>query len=544
MPDMDSPQISGLLGESSAAGGVVMAVHHVSKRPREDESPILGKRGRGENGDVSLTVQLPLPAVPLAPAGGGNCAPLSPTPLCESPCKLNQAAQSSTSSANAFAHAFAPFSGGSGTAKPPCKVPEPAAVEVATVTAAATPDSSLGAGCPTVRRKNCAPSAAPRLGATDPIFHAALLRLLHRRSGKTCPEALGWRWRGDAPARFDHWPCALHPSVMDLLACVSAGEERVVLTGCDVKEKGCGNNHAPTQTPPPPPREAAWRVPRPRIPAQRGSVIAVGTPVPASPASTPVALSAIENSAPTPLSALRRPGSTRRCSHRVRFSTHDMSVVDTPDPARGGSEEGMVSTLDVLESILSAAEQVRGLAAGAARGGDRGRQHGHYEGYFDRFSSAGQPAGAAAARGEGDESEPASDCATPSEAPGFINSGRRSGGDGAGEEEESVEQEQDAARVTEAKGARDDAVAFVGVLDEIASGCSAPEELALSGGWGPEHSNAAAFYAKELALLCGVRDGAAEAGPAGAGGHLRVRYLDVLSCLVRYNLKVRLLLSY
>ena len=97
------------------------------------------------------------------------------------------------------------------------------------------------------------------------------------------------------------------------------------------------------------------------------------------------------------------------------------------------------------------------------------------------------------------------------------------------------------APAAEARRVREDAVALAGILEEIASSDSAPEEVALAGGWGPEHSNAAAFYAKEVALLCGAGAGAggeAQVAPGVAGSHLRVRYLDVLSSLVRYNLKV------
>lgn len=229
----------------------------------------------------------------------------------------------------------------------------------------------------------------------------------------------------------------------------------------------------------------------------------------------------------------------------------------------------MVSALGGLESILSAAERVRDLAARgstAALGHARRR---HYEGYFDRFSAAGdQPDGgsgdAAAVAGEQAESaasEPAAGTVSASAVQATGTGGV--GGDGGeadqgsakeGEataaavvaREEEDDADVDAYLTTEAKSVREDSAALVAVLDQIASSESAPDEVALAGGWGPEHSNAAAFYAKELALLCGAATGdtadavtpAAGMG-AGFGSHLRGRYLDVLSCLVRYNLKVK-----
>lgn len=595
MPGMDSPQISGILeGASSAVSvsvstGMVVGVH-VSKRPRDDGSPLPGKRGRGENGDISLTLQIPVASTAPLVLSGEHCTqpqppPTPPPPLCESPSKMNQA-PSARQSFTFVPNAFAPFSGGGSTAK------STASTATGAVPSAVVDSGAAGSLPAVARRKHRVPPiAAPSLGATDPIFHAALLRLLHRRGGNTCPEAVSWRWHGDTPARFNHWPCALHPCIMDLLACVSAGEERVVLTGCDVKED-C--DQTITQQPPPQPREVAWPGPRPRTPpAQRGPTSGAGAvPVPmlapVSPAAaTPVsAYAKQQKSAPqTPLSALRRPGSSRRSSNRVRFSTHDMSVVDTPDPARGGSEEGMISALGSLESILSAAEQVRGLvvARGGGECGSREEQtqqqqqqeDAHYQGYFDRFSSgAGCPsdqdkaidssAEAAAAATSTEQAltgEKIEEKVETREGAAVDGSSDRQDGDGFGRRHDDVvagagalavesvddeqQREQDAARAAEAESAREDATAFVAVLDEIASSHSAPEDLCLPRGWGPEHSNAARFYARELGSLCGVRyDGVdavtGETSRAVVGSHLRVRYLDVLSSLVRYNLKVRL----
>ncbi|CAN0009403.1 unnamed protein product, partial [Laminaria digitata] len=567
MPEMDSsPQISGVLeqGSSPTPTSTVVRGLHLTKRPREEGSPLatLGKRGRGENGDVSLTLQIPVPAPLLPPSGGGGGANRSPPaapaapqarpqaalplpphhthhpppPLCESPGKTNQAPRNLSPSASSSSNSFAPFSGGGGGAADGGGDVdggvESAAKSGAAVLAspsaacASTPEALSGEPAfPTARRKYqhapCTPhavagagvaaaaaaaaAAKPSLGATDPIFHAALLRLWHRRGGNACPEASAWRWRGSvsASARFEHWPRALHPSVMDLLACVSAGEERLVLTGCDMKKDACGEvDSPPTPQQQPqqqqPPREAAaWRAPRPRTPARRG---AAGTPL----AHTPIAPSSLQqaSAAQTPLSALRRPGSACRSANRVRFSTHDMSVVDTPDPLRGGSEEGMVSALDGLESILSAAEKVRGIAASASdaaagaaapawgscgRSGGRGSSVGggdgkgiscrlspegsssargrHFEGYFDRFSSAGSRPDVAAAAA----AAPAAVAAAPAvatEASGATGSEEARGAEDGGmgqaigdesarpdEEEEEEQQEQESGvRGAEAAG--------------------------------------------------------------------------------------------
>lgn len=547
MPDLDTPRISsGILEEQGSPKTV-----QPSKRPRDDGSPVRGKRGRGENG-ISVSRDTSFAYVsPSAPDSGGDFEPSSPPPLCESPSKINQAPSS-----------FAPFSGGAAAAKPGAVAPAPDATPPTPVPAT----SSAG-----TRRKVRVPPhvVPPSLGATDPIFHAALLRLLHGRNGEHCAEAVGWRWRGDSPARFDHWPCALHPVVMDLLACVSAGEEQVVMTGCDKKQtvgvSTGGDCCRGDDKLAPPPREAAWRAPRPRTPSAHRGTLTVATEgriaVATTPTAVPPSTSALSK---TPLSALRRPGSSCRLSskNRVRFSTHDMSVVDTPDPQRGGSEVGMISALGGLESILSAAEKVRELASAAPVQHVGGQQ---YEGYFDRFSAAG---GAGDGAATADEQEAAVSEPAAIKAPGAIEGdGIRSAApadkigcsgsiDDLSEQEGSAkpattvatEKEDDADYLMrEAKSVREDSAAFVAVLEEIASSDSAPGEIALAGGWGPEHSNAAAFYAKELALLCGAKaEDQADAVPlaaavagAGVGSHLRVRYLDVLSCLVRYNLKVR-----
>lgn len=580
MPDMDTPKVAGILEGQQAP--LSTTAQPPSKRPRDDGSPVCGKRGKKKTAAFPLSPALedgdrttpastsPLLKNPVSQVLDYN--PVASPPLCESPSKINQARSS-----------FAPFSGGA-AAKPAAGAAPAASV----ATAAAAPTATAVA-----RRKGRVPHAAsPSVGATDPIFHAALLRLLHSRNGEHCPEAVGWRWRGDAPARFDHWPCALHPVVMDLLACVSAGEERVVMTGCDKRRAGgggCGGGGDDDDDNAPPPREAAWRAPLPRLPRTPSSHHR-GTPAAAAVPATPAATTPLRHPTQTPSSALRRPGSSCRLSskNRVRFSTHDMSVVDTPDPQRGGSEEGMVSALGGLESILSAAERVRDLAArGSTAVSERGRGHDrrrHYEGYFDRFSAPGdQPGGSsggdgAVAAGEREEPAPASEptvSASVAQAtgPGGVGVRPASAGVGDGGEADEVsardgamtapvvvaqENEDDGDRdgyadagaylTTEAKSVREDSAALVAVLEQIASSDSAPDEVALMGGWGPEHSNAAAFYAKELALLCGATatggDAAADAvtpasGGAGFGSHLRGRYLDVLSCLMRYNLKVR-----
>lgn len=573
MPDMDAPAISGFLDQDAAPSSAAVVALNMSKRPREEDSPLPGKRGKGENGEIALTLQIPVPAPGglASPGGGGGMAP---PPLCESPSKLNQVSHNNNNSSN---KGFAPLSAGAVVAKTPCKGDPPLPA-----TSAAPIDAASGAaGCPAARRKiRAPPSASPSLAATDPVFHAALLRLLHRRGGKTCPEALGWRWCGDNPARFDHWPCTLHPSIMDLLACVSAGEERVVLTGCDVKEKDRGDDDDTTH-PPPQPRAAAWRAPRPRTPAMQvelppplpAEAVALAAAeasgaAPATPARVPIAASS--SCSVTPYSALHRPGSTRRrSSNRVRFNTHDLTVVDTPDPARDGSEEGMISALGGLQSILSAAEQVRRFAGArggqscgnssipASVGGGAMRHHGragqgHYEGYFDRFSSASQSDGAVVAPAADAAVVCSFDVASGSSSSRELEGAGEGGEAGLAEQEEQQEQEKEEANdvllcaAVETKSVSDDAVALVRILDEMASSDDAPEEINLAGGWGSEHSNAAAFYAKELSTLCGVGAGAARAAAAAemttaarGASHLRVRYLDVLSCLVRYNLKVR-----
>lgn len=265
----------------------------------------------------------------------------------------------------------------------------------------------------------------------------------------------------------------------------------------------------------------------------------------------------------------------------MRFATHDMSVVDTPDPQRGGSEQGMISALGGLESILAAAERVRNIAARGGAGGTGGGGRGssgrsrsrstagpgdeQYEGYFDRFSTTTVAEPEPEVDAVGDET-PAADEVEGAVEPKYVaavcdaSAGNQAhcadGGNGSPAAAAAAavtprkHGDADTTLTAEAKSVRDDLSKFVAVLDEIASSEAAPEEVTLAGGWGPEHSNAAAFYAKELALLCGggskPSGGGAEASSLTAGGearvvgsHLRVRYLDVLSCLVRYNLKVR-----
>eukprot|EP00903_Cladosiphon_okamuranus_P014725 g13645.t1 len=574
MPDLDTPKIAGVLeGQKAPLSTTALPS---SKRPRDDGSPVCGKRGKKktaafplsstvEDGERTTTASMPQrPKNPVSPVLDYNNNPVASPPLCESPSRINQAPSS-----------FAPFSGGE--AAKPAAGPAPATAAASTTATAVT------------RRKGRVPhTAPPSVGATDPIFHAALLRLLHSRNGEHCPEAVGWRWRGDTPARFDHWPCALHPVLMDLLACVSAGEERVVMTGCDKRRGGssggCGGGDDDDDDNAPPPREAVWRAPLPRLPRTPSSHHR-GTPAAAAAPATPAASTPLRHPTQTPSSALRRPGSSCRLSskNRVRFSTHDMSVVDTPDPQRGGSEEGMVSALGGLESILSAAERVRDLAARgstSASGRGHGHVHGHgrrrhYEGYFDRFSAAGDQSGGsgggdgAVAAGEQEDPAPASAPAVSASVAHVTGPGgagdngepdKGSVRDGAmivvaqenednGDGDLNGDADADAYLTNEAKNVREDSAALVAVLEQIASSDSAPDEVALAGGWGPEHSNAAAFYAKELALLCGATAGGSAAADAvtpaagvgaGFGSQLRGRYLDVLSCLVRYNLKLLL----
>ncbi|CAN0477009.1 unnamed protein product, partial [Ectocarpus sp. 8 AP-2014] len=178
MPDMDTPQISGILEEHAAppaaggGGGGVVGVQQASKRPRDDGSPVRGKRGRGENGDISLSLKIPVPATSSSASVPSSSSPASPPwvpPLCESPSKINQAPSP-----------FAPYSGGAAAAKPLALAADDAAAPVAGPAAAA----AAAVASVTSRRKGRMPHAAPpSLGATDPIFHAALLRLLHSRNG-------------------------------------------------------------------------------------------------------------------------------------------------------------------------------------------------------------------------------------------------------------------------------------------------------------------------------------------------------------------------
>lgn len=524
MPDLDSPKITGILEQGSPTSAVVVGLHH-TKRPRDEMSPPRGKRGRGENVEKSLTLQIPSLASSSS-VSCGNGSVQAPAPLCESPI-ANQASPTSPSTIPHFL-SNSTVLGDEGTDK------------LGKNSSAESPSM-----VPVKRKPRIAATVASSVGATDPIFHAALLRVLHRRSGNTCPEAKGWRWSGGVPVRFTHWPNALHPAVMDLLASVSAGEERVVLAGCD--KPGCRDNKEQMKQllPPPPPsvrRTSSWRVPVPRSPVRRGSTAGAELSLPATPTLHPrTEAASTVGSVLTPLSALRRPGSARRSTgNRVRFSTHDMSVVDTPDPARDGSEKGMVSALSGLQSILTAADKVQRLVARGRSnceielGGERTR-NGLYEGYFDRFGATVSRDGEEHTNDNAISLEENISLTSISLGPSRSNIAeqRRSENNGRVSSITQVEKRVDSS-------ALEDAAALVGVLEEIACSDSAPEEVELAGGWGPEHSNAATFYATELASLCGLDAGAPVARAGAIGSHLRARYLDVLSCLIRYNLKVRL----
>lgn len=622
MPDMDSPKFSATILEDGASNKGAVKSLHISKRPREETSPVSGKRGRGENGDL-LTVQVP--QAPSLVAVGILCGDTTPSPpaptLLESPSKLNRA------SPEYPVAAVGPFSSDGSPLRP------------AVQTKPHSPDASSGT---TPGRRKAFPASPPvaaraSVAATDPVFHAALLRLSCLREGDgrpdASPEALDWQWSGDSPERFSHWPRVLHPDVMDLLACVSASEERVVLTGCDLKDglldfdenplsphhhhfqhhfqqqqqQGQGQPQGQPRHQTSPWRAQRWRAHRQRSAAgpAGGAPGAPASPSPwaaapatgaasslaslSSPAGTPAPSSRAQCPF-TPSSALRRPGGARRSVNRVRFSTHDMSVVDTPDPTRDGSEKSMVSALGGLQSILEAAERIR--VAVASRGGasvdggdasDSGRERGEasvserarrrareFEGYFDRFSSAGGSdgrGGDAAMVVEEPGAEEAGAVVTPDsneeeqEGTGEGRAPSRSSPPEAREagvaacpaqaedpgSSESPDEARDDELVSdlerEARCVHDDVLQLVQVLHEMATSEAAPPELTVNGGWGPEHSSATAFYARELASLCGVPGPGSglEAGGAGEASHasqLRVRYLDVLSCLVRYNLKV------
>lgn len=261
-----------------------------------------------------------------------------------------------------------------------------------------------------------------------------------------------------------------------------------------------------------------------------------------------------------------------------------MSVVDTPDPGRDGSEKGMVSALGGLQSILIAAEKVRNTAIPSLR--DDGttdhlvtgsvvdparlrRRSPEFEGYFDRFSSTGgrqedeggevvEEMNAEVAAGnvvtpdssaeeEQDDAEHASSAQNGQVGDGGSSSVVASDTSPSEVSGPAVLEGNGSLHLDEVKQVRRDVVHLVDVLHEMASCDSAPGELTVRGGWGPEHSSATAFYARELAILCGTeavtRATEVEVGermrrePSGAS-QLRVRYLDVLSCLVRYNLKV------
>lgn len=684
MPDIDSPtakNVTAIIEASgghgvAAGGGGGAAVKALSKRPRDEPSPVSGKRGRGENGDL-LTVQVPHPSSPSSLSSqktakniNSSLPSLPPPPLLESPSKLNRQAAASPCPAEAStASLSSPFGEFSGpvdttiTAKH--QWPSPSSTQPADGGNSSRSVSWAHAAQQPKKIIVPPPKARPSLAATDPVFHAALLRVLQRRGGGACSVAQGWRWSGDAPSRFSHWPCALHPELMNLLAYISASEERVVLTGCDVKsqrngvEDCCSNGDARTLLPPPPPREPSpWRAvstastTSPRAHRHRAND-SLGSPSSILDASLPVSEAGVTPIAPrarsflspaafTPSSALRRasaptPESRARSaakSRGVRFATHDMTVVDTPDPIRGGSEEGMVSALGGLQAILSAAERVR-LAAGSldaeapSAAGRRGNvgggvisgrgvsataKHGGFEGYFDRFASGstggcnsnkrgedgsdsdddcvdGDAAMAVPAEGAADPAVPARSAERPTEnlsvgekgsdptpssrakdsknssggplasgnskvnqvdsrTPAGNNEKREATalcGEGAGDSAVAME---GAARASssgteEGEHLAQDLAALVNVLEEMAACDTAPTELELDAGWGPEHSNATAFYARELATLCGMGDTLKGVhgdvtGILGAvrASHLRVRCLDVLSCLIRYNLKV------
>lgn len=544
MPDLDSPQITGILEQGSPTSAVVVGLH-LTKRPRDEVSPPRGKRGRGENVEKSLTLQIPSLASSSS-VSCGNGSVQAPAPLCESPI-ANQASPTSPSTIPHFV-SNSTVLGDEGTDK----LAENSSAESPSMAAATAGGSSFAAA---KRKPRIVATAASSVGATDPIFHAALLRVLHRRSGNTCPEAKGWRWSGGAPVRFTHWPNALHPAVMDLLASVSAGEEQVVKAGCDPHVSGCRNDEQAKQLLPPPPpsvrRTSSWRVPVPRT-LRRGSTAGVELSLPATPMSHPrTEGSGSVGPILTPLSALRRPGSARRSSgNRVRFSTHDMSVVDTPDPARDGSEKGMVSALDGLQSILTAADKVQRMVArrrsnsGVELGEERTRS-GHYDGYFDRFGATVSRDGEEHADDNAISLEENVSLTSISLGPNRSNSAEQRSGENSGRVSwiTLADRQADSSLQRSESSALEDAVTLIGILKEIACSDSAPEEVELAGGWGPEHSNAAAFYSTELASLCGLDPSAPVARAGATGSHLRARYLDVLSCLIRYNLKVRLSLS-
>ncbi|CAM9385328.1 unnamed protein product [Discosporangium mesarthrocarpum] len=480
-------------------GGSLMSLS-VTKRPRNEVDTFTAKRGRGENGTT-----LALQTSPVLLAGGRGMPP-----LLESPGKLNK---------------LAPFSDDSGltSSKP------------GTFYLPSEPPGSPTA-CRRVRVTRIIPKALAlrTLAVTDPVFQAALLRLLHRRGGIACPGASGWRWGGGKLARFDHWPRACHPAVMELLAAVSAGEERVALSefGLHDGTEGEGQLTAITFRSPVP-RTDAWSSPASRMQPPPP------TPVRSTPATGNGGLSVA-----TPVSAngvLRRAGATPRTANRVRFQTHDMSVIDTPDPSRGGSEEGMMTALCGLQAILTAARNVckasrnagsgdcvrdgeretvergfddrLGLEGGAGRGGE----------YFDRFSSL--------VRGnnlrvkEELESEYTGKAIDSADAPRSLEDTKT----------------EEAALAREGRVVREDMTAVISILGEIARSDTGPSEVEVDGGWGISHYKAAEFYSKELAQLCGKALGMPSEDVAELGtSYLRKRFLDVLSCLVRFNLKVLL----
>lgn len=69
----------------------------------------------------------------------------------------------------------------------------------------------------------------------------------------------------------------------------------------------------------------------------------------------------------------RKGNNKKSKGRRVSFSTYDLSVVDTPDPQRNGSDRPMEGVLSSLFLALKAAETLRGQCAAARAAGGRGR---------------------------------------------------------------------------------------------------------------------------------------------------------------------------
>ncbi|CAM9483603.1 unnamed protein product [Choristocarpus tenellus] len=497
MPDIDSSpgDVTGIRGEDGKL--LPLSVNKRSRGCEFDSFPV--KRRRGENGNALALLP------PVSPNRGRN----SP-PLLESPGKLQNKLTYFTSDGAVTLAKLMPFSTG---------------VE--------TP------GNHTTRRVRTA-RVIPRavafrtLAVTDPVFQGALLRLLHRRGGRACPEAVEWRWKGDQPSLFDHWPRSCHPAVMDLLAAVSAGEERVVKSenGLDKKLKGSALVEASWHSPSL--RRETWRSSAQRMPPPR--TLIETTPTRAVMCSTGTA---------TPVSAgsvLRREGATPRTANRVRFQTHDMSVIDTPDPSRGGSEEGMMTALNGLQGILAAARKVCNSSWGSSDGptipkragknadgwsgvkGGEGRRlsNGEETEYFDRFESVVESSVVESDDVKAEQSVESTDLAK----------------DLLPSEEATAEIK---VRRIKGKAIMEDMEDVIVILGEMAAADAGPVELELVGGWGMEHSKAAAFYHREFSLLCGRAPENSGGADANLGAsYLRKRFLDVLSCLIRFNLKVLL----